>query len=84
MSRTETENWIELTDDAKPSLKKPYHAGPAQRKLDEEEIEKMLKLEVIELANFEWADPILCASEKCSRLRFSVDYPRANDLTVGD
>lgn len=44
----ETEHRIELAENAKPSLQPPYHAEPMQRKLEEEEIAKMLKLEVIE------------------------------------
>lgn len=43
-----TEDRIELKEDAKLSFQQQYCAGPMQRKLEAEETEKMIKLEVIE------------------------------------
>lgn len=42
-----TQHRIELTNNAQPSFEQPYRAGPMQRKMEEEEIEKMLNLDGI-------------------------------------
>lgn len=41
----EMEDWIELSEDSTPSFQQLYYAGPTQRLLEQEEIEKMLKLD---------------------------------------
>ena len=73
---------IELIPDAKPSFQQPYRAGPAQRKLEEEEIKKMLDLKVIEPSNSEWAAPIVFAPKKDGSLRLCIDYRRLNAATI--
>lgn len=74
----------ELTYDAKPSFQQPYRGGSMQGKLDEEEIEKMLKLYVIDPAILEWDAQMLFATKKCGELRFCVDYYRLNYVFVRD
>lgn len=78
-----TDHRIELTNNAKPSFQKPHCAGPVQRKL-EEDIEKMVNLDVIEPATSEWAAPIVFAPKKCGSLCFCVDYLCLKAATVRD
>lgn len=52
---------IKFTDDKKPLLKPTYLGDPMQCELDAEELQKMLKLNVIEPPTFQWAAPISVA-----------------------
>lgn len=49
---------------AKPIHSAPYRAGPAARQLEREEIDKMLRMGVIEPAQTEWASPIVFVPKK--------------------
>lgn len=49
---------------------------------NEEEIEKMLKVDVIEPKYSDWATPIIFATTKCEALRFCVNYRRLSATNV--
>jgi hypothetical protein len=42
-----------------PVFQHPYRAGPAARKAEKEEVDRMLELGVIEPSNAEWASPVV-------------------------
>lgn len=64
-----TENQIKLTDDTKPSSQQPDRTEVVKRKLEEEEFEKNLNLDVIEQTTSKWAAQIVFALNKCDELR---------------
>lgn len=78
----------ELRIDVRPStgqFKSPtYRAGPKTQELEQPEINKQLKYEVIELAMYEWAGTVLLAPKKDGRLRFCIDYRQLNSMAVKD
>ena len=79
-----TEHRIDLIEGAKPVHAQPYRAGPRQRLLEEQEIERQLAAGVIEPATSPWASPIVFVPKKDGSLRFCVDYRRLNAVTVRD
>lgn len=52
----------------------PYRAGPNPRQFGKSELDKMLEVKVIEMAETEWAGPVVFALRKDGSLRFHVDY----------
>jgi hypothetical protein len=72
------------TEDATPTHQPPYRAGPDARKIMEEEIERMLRLHVIQPSVSTWASPVVPVSKADGSTRFCVDYRKLNDLTVRD
>eukprot|EP00170_Pyropia_yezoensis_P003512 contig_14663_g3522 len=50
---------IQLKLDAKPVHLQPYRAGTHRRDEIEKQINKMLKMDVIELSDGEWAFPVV-------------------------
>ena len=78
------EHRIDLTPDAKPVRSALYRAGPKARKAESEEVERMLRAGVIELAQSEWASPVVLVPKPDGTLRFCVDYRRLHAITVRD
>lgn len=58
-SITTTTHRIELMKDAKEPFQQPYLAGPARRELERNEIDKVIKADVIEPSTSEWASPVV-------------------------
>jgi Reverse transcriptase (RNA-dependent DNA polymerase) len=54
------------------------------REVEKEEIERMLKADVIEPANSEWACPVVLITKPDGSVRFCVDYRKLNAVTVKD
>ena len=75
---------IDLKPNSKPVYQAPYRAGPKQRELEREQIETMLKADVIEASSSEWAAPIVFAPKKDGSLRFCIDYRKLNEVTLLD
>ena len=73
-----TEHHIDVEPDTKPIRSMPYRQGPAARKLVKEQIETMLKQQVIEPSSSEWASPVVLVPKKDGSSRFCVDYRRLN------
>jgi hypothetical protein len=67
-----------------PLFQHPYRAGPAARKAEKDEVERMLKLGVIEPSNAEWASPVVLIPKPDGSTIFYVDYRKLNALTTRD
>ncbi|MBR7801839.1 hypothetical protein KDM90_17660, partial [Undibacterium sp. FT137W] len=70
--------------DAKPVHLQPYLAGPHRRDEIEKQVNKMLKMDVIEPSDGEWAFPVVVVPKPGGHFRFCVDYRRLNEMTVKD
>lgn len=78
---------IEVDPNVKPSYVRNYRMAPDQKKKVEEEVEKMLAADVIELAENNgtekgWNSPILLVRKKNGDWRFCVDFRRLNAATL--
>jgi RNase H-like domain found in reverse transcriptase/Reverse transcriptase (RNA-dependent DNA polymerase)/Integrase zinc binding domain/Integrase core domain len=67
-----------------PQRQAPYRCGLKTRDAVKDEIERMLRMEVIEPSTSEWAAPIVLIPKPDGSLRFCIDYRRLNEVTVKD
>lgn len=76
---------IELTsEDVLPVSSASYRAAPTARNFATDNIDRMLKEDIIEPATTEWASPIVFPPKKNGSLRFSADYRKLNPLAAKD
>eukprot|EP00170_Pyropia_yezoensis_P000410 contig_2262_g411 len=73
---------IQLKPDANPVHLQPYRAGPHRRDEIEKQITKMLKMDVTEPSDGEWAFPVVVVPKPGDHFRFGVDYRRLNEMMV--
>jgi len=62
----------------------PYRMGPRTRELIKDQVDRMLKLEVIEPSQSEWASPVVLIPKPDGNPRFCIDYRQLNERTVRD
>ncbi|XP_047039644.1 uncharacterized protein LOC124644376 [Helicoverpa zea] len=62
----------------------PYRLTPAKKELMRQEIEKMLKDDIIEECESAWCSPALLVPKANGSIRFCVDYRRLNAVTKTD
>ena len=77
------------TGSAHPIICRPYRLPLSKKKFVEEEIDRMLRLKIIEPSMSPWAAPIVLAPKpggdgQPSTYRFCVDYRKLNEVTVHD
>jgi hypothetical protein len=75
-----TEHEVELTSDL-PVRSRCYHTPYAMRKIIDDEIQKMIELDVIEPSKSSYASPVVLVVKKDKSYRFCVDYRRLNAIT---
>lgn len=71
---------IDLVLDTKLFKSAPYSAGRKTREIERAEIDKQLKVRIIEPAMSEWAALVLLLPKKKGRLRFCIDYRKINSM----
>jgi len=79
-----TEHRIELKPGLNPVRLNPYRMGPRTRELINAQVDRMLKLEVIEPSQSEWAIPVVLIQKPDGSPRFCIDYRQLNERTVRD
>jgi len=79
-----TKHRMRLKTGAKPVRLHPYRMGPRTRQLVGEQVNKMLKLDVIEPSSSEWASPVVLVPKPDGSTRFCINYRQLNDRTVRD
>jgi len=79
-----TEHAIVIPADAVPIRAQPYRKGPFKRQISADQINKMLKLKVIEPSHSAWASPVVIVPKKNGKTRFCVDYRRLKNITKKD
>jgi len=76
-----TEHAIVTPADAVPIRAQLYRTDPFKRQIIADQINKMLKLKVIEPSHSAWASPVVIVPMKNGKARFCVDYRRLNNIT---
>jgi len=71
-----TKHAIVTPPDALPIRAQPYRIGPFKRKIISDQINKMLKLNVIAPSHSAWESPVVILPKKNDKARFCVDYRR--------
>ena len=77
-----TYHYIQIPPGTIPSHQPPYRAGPTKREHEKSEVDKMLKMSVIEPSTSEWVAPVVFAPKKDGLLRFCIYYHHLNAVTV--
>eukprot|EP00170_Pyropia_yezoensis_P000121 contig_1019_g122 len=72
---------IQLKPDAKPVHLEPYRAGQHRRDEIEKHVNKMLKMDVTEPSDGEWAFPVGVVPKPGGHFRFCVNDRRLNEVT---
>ena len=73
------------TADAPPIYRHPYKKSPEELRAIKTEIERMLKLKIIQLSQSEWGSPCILVRKPPEKgnLQPPVDYRRLNSVTQG-
>lgn len=72
------------TGNAKPVVKRAYQVSPYVQKNIDAELDRMIKLGVIEPSNSDWANPIVAVKKSNGRTRLCLDARGLNEVTVKD
>ncbi|KZS10201.1 Uncharacterized protein APZ42_025383 [Daphnia magna] len=72
------------TEGTVPIKQLPRRRACRERELIKDEVNKMLKQEVIEPAQCPWSSPIVLVKKKDGKWRFCIDYRRLNEVTMKD
>lgn len=67
-----------------PIKQRYYPVSPYKQKLIDEELDKMIKAEVVEKSNSAWSSPVLLVPKKDGSQRFCVDFRKLNRVTEKD
>jgi Reverse transcriptase (RNA-dependent DNA polymerase)/RNase H-like domain found in reverse transcriptase len=74
----------QIVAEGPPVASQPYRAGPTARDKINNEVDRMLSLDVIESSSSPWASPIVLIPKPDGSIRFCVDYRRLNTVTRKD
>jgi hypothetical protein len=77
------EHDIVLTDPT-PIKQRPHRVPYAKERVVNECVDKMIKMDILEPSNSDWASPIVLVKKADGTDRFCVDYRKLNDATVKD
>lgn len=72
------------TGDATPVHRRPYRVSHVERRVIQQEVNKMLSKGIIEPSSSPWASPVVLVKKKDGTWRFCVDYRHLNKITKKD
>ena len=67
-----------------PIAIQPYQYSLKEKGIIESEVQKMLKLGIIETSTAPWSAPVVLVRKKDNSIRFCVDYRKLNAATISD
>ena len=70
--------------EAEPVKQPPYRVNPQKRKLLQQEVEYMLKNDLIERSHSAWSSPCTLVPKPDKTYRFCTDFRKVNSLTKAD
>lgn len=73
-----------IITNSEPIKQRYYPVSPVVQNSIDEELDKLLKDDIIEPSNSPWASPIILVRKKDNTYRFCVDYRKLNQVTVKD
>ncbi|GBM61439.1 hypothetical protein AVEN_96552-1 [Araneus ventricosus] len=72
------------TSDNVPTKQRPYRTSATERRAIENEVQRMLKEDVIQPSDSPWSSPVVLVRKKNGEWRFCVNYTRLNKITKKD
>lgn len=81
---TVTEHEIILEPSTTPIKQRYYPVAPFKQKIIDEELKKMLEMDVVEPSKSAWSSPVLLVPKDDNQYRFCVDYRALNRVTKKD
>lgn len=78
------EHRIILNSGQSPIAVPPFKMARQKKEILREELDKLLKDNIIEECESSWAAPVVLVPKKEGSMRLCVDYRRLNEVTVGD
>ena len=73
------------TGNSPPIALKPYYRrSPLEREFMKEEIDRMLKQNIITPSDSPWSAPVVIAKKKDGKFRFCINYRQLNQITIKD
>lgn len=75
---------ITLKPGVEPVKQRYYPRNPAMQQIMDQEIDRMLREEVIEPSRSPWSSPVVLVRKPTGKYRFCIDFRQVNELTVKD
>ncbi|UYV70499.1 K02A2.6-like [Cordylochernes scorpioides] len=72
------------TGDQSPIKQRPYRVAPSERRLIQDEVNKMIENHIVKPSESPWSSPVILVRKKDGTWRFCVDYRRFNKITKKD
>ncbi|UYV63918.1 K02A2.6-like [Cordylochernes scorpioides] len=72
------------TGDHSPIKQRPYRVAPSERRLIQDEENKMIENHIVKPSESPWSSPVILVRKKVGTWRFCVDYRRLNKITKKD
>ncbi|UYV77021.1 hypothetical protein LAZ67_14002906 [Cordylochernes scorpioides] len=72
------------TGDHSPIKQRPYRVAPSERRLIQDEVNKMIENHIVKPSESPWSSPVILVRKKDGTWRFCVDYRRLNKITKKD
>ncbi|UYV76773.1 hypothetical protein LAZ67_14001988 [Cordylochernes scorpioides] len=73
-----------VTSDNQPIKQRPYRVSPTKRRAIQSEVDKMIKMGIVQPSESPWLSPVVLVKKKDGSWRFCVNYRKLNWVTKKD
>jgi len=84
LEKSNIEEHVIITEDVPPVKKRAYKTAPKENEFIKNEIDEMLKQDLIQPSTSPWSFPVVVVKKKNGKFRFCVNYKPLNDVTKKD